>query len=247
FEEATDLLLSDRGLHLYADRPDLQFGPLSILVAIPFTALGGAGSWAAMITFSMVGVGVMWLLTDTVWRLRPDLDERTSGLVLAIAGVLFVVVWGDVTVRTAHIDDAITIAAIASAVWAVAVGRPWWVVFGLAIAGAARPWGLIFAPLAAVLPGRHRWLRVALVIGLTAMTWAPFVIADRGTFDASSFEILNEASSSLRVLGVSAATTPGWVRPIQLLGGTALAAALVWRGRWTAVVMAGVAFRLLID
>lgn len=243
FEEAADLLVSDRGLHLYGDRPDLQFGPLSIILALPFTAFGNA--WAAMIVFSALGVGVVWLLTDAVARLRPRVDIPAS--VLLFSGSLFVVVWGDVAVRTAHIDDAITIAAAVAAVWALARGKPGWVVLALVVAGAAKPWGLIFAPLAAVLPGRWRGWRVVVVGVVAGLTWAPFVIADSGTLDASSFEIINELSSSLRVLGAAAATTPEWVRPLQLIGGFALAALLVGRGRWTAVVMAGVAFRLLID
>ncbi len=247
FADATALLLSDRSLHLYSDRPDLQFGPLSIVIAIPFTALDGVGSWAAMVVFSAVGVGVMWLVADSVRQLRPDLDEQVYWPVLVFAGLLFVVVWGDVAVRTAHIDDAVTIAATAAAVWALARGRPWWVVLGLAVAGAAKPWGLMFAPLAAVLPGPRRWVRVALVVGLAGLTWAPFVLVETGTLDASSFEIINELSSSLRSLGVAAATTPVWVRPVQLIAGTALASAVVWRGRWTAAVTAGVGFRLLID
>lgn len=247
FEEATDLLLSDRGLHLYGDRPDLQFGPLSIVTALPFTALGSLGSWVVMVLFSAVGVGVVWVLVDSVRRLRPNLDEEAFGRVVLFAGVLFIVVWGDVAVRTAHIDDAITIAATAAAVGAIARGRPWWAVAGLAVAGAAKPWGLIFAPLAAVLPGPRRWLRVLVVFGAAGLTWMPFVLAEPGTLDTSSFGIANELSSSLRALGVTAATTPDWVRPVQLAGGFALAAFLVWRGRWTAVVMAGVAFRLLID
>ncbi|NNC93483.1 MAG: hypothetical protein HKN80_13430 [Acidimicrobiia bacterium] len=247
FEEATDLLLSERGLHLYADRPDLQFGPLSIVAALPLTALGRAGSWAAMVLFSAVGIGIVWVLADSVRRIRPELDKEAFERVVLFAGVLFLVVWGDVAVRTAHIDDAITIAATAAAVNAIVRGRPWWAVVGLAVAGAAKPWGLLFAPLAAVLPGTRRWVRVLLVAGVAGLTWIPFVIAEPGTLDASSFEIANELSSSLRALGVSAATTPGWVRPVQLIGGTALAAALVWRGRWTAAVMAGVAVRLLID
>jgi hypothetical protein len=86
-----------------------------------------------------------------------------------------------------------------------------------------------------------------MVFVVAGLTWAPFVIADSSTLDASSFEIINEPSSSLRALGVASATTPAWVRPTQLLGGAVIAAALVWRSRWTAVVMAGVAFRLLID
>ncbi|MDH3538583.1 MAG: hypothetical protein OEP52_01190 [Acidimicrobiia bacterium] len=244
FEEASDLLLSDRSLHLYADRPDLQFGPLSIVAALPFTVLGGLGGWAAMLVFSAVGIVVVWVLVDSVRRLRPRLDE---GRVVLFAGVLFVVVWGDVAVRTAHIDDAITIAATAAAIGAIARGRPWWAVVGLAVAGAAKPWGLIFAPLAAVLPGSRPWLRVIAVVALAGFTWAPFFLVEPNTLDASSFAIINEPSSSLRALGVAAATTPAWVRPAQLAGGFTLAAALVWRGRWTGVVMAGVAFRLLID
>ncbi|MCP4251287.1 MAG: hypothetical protein GY778_29980, partial [bacterium] len=247
FDEAADLLVGDEGLGLYAARPDLQFGPGSIAVALPFAALGSLGSWAAMLAFSAVGIWVVWLLMDSVRRLRPNLDQVAFAQTQLFAGVLFILVWGDVAIRTAHIDDGITIAAAATAVWAIARGRPWWVVVSLAVAGAAKPWGLIFAPLAAVLPGRYRWVRVALVFGLAGLTWAPFVIAEAATLDASSFDIANEMSSSLRVLGVTAATTPDWVRPLQLVGGTAIAAALVWRGRWSAVLMAGVAFRLLID
>jgi hypothetical protein len=247
FEEATELLLSDRALQLYAARPDLQFGPLSIVTALPFTALGNLGSWVAMMGFSAVGIGVVWVLADSVRRFRPPLDQHAFGRAVLFGGMLFVVVWGDVAVRTAHIDDAVTIAATAAAVGAVFRGHPWWAVVGLAVAGAAKPWGLIFAPLAAVLPGRRRWIRVLVVFGAAGLTWLPFVIAEPGTLDASSFEIVNELSSSLRALGVTAATTPAWVRPVQLIGGTALASFLLWRHRWSAVVMAGVAFRLLID
>lgn len=247
FDEAADLLLSSRGLHLFADRPDLQFGPVSIVVALPFTALGELGNWTAMVAFSALGIGVVWLLSDAIRRLRPDLDPVAFQTVLIVSGILFVLVWGDVAVRTAHIDDAITVASAAAAVWAITRGRPWWVVLALAVGGAAKPWGLIFAPLAATLPGRRRWWRVAVVLVLAGLTWAPFLIADAGTLDTARFEILNEPSSSLRALGVTAAATPSWVRPVQLVGGAAIAAALVWQGRWSAVLMAGVAFRLLID
>jgi hypothetical protein len=73
------------------------------------------------------------------------------------------------------------------------------------------------------------------------------LLAEPATLDASSFEIVNEASSALRRLGVAAAATPRWVRPVQLLGGAAIAAALVRWGRWHRAVMAAVALRLLLD
>lgn len=249
FEDAVDLLFSgDPGgaLSLYGDRPDLQFGPLSIVVAIPFTLLGSLGSWSAMVVFSALGVGVVWMLRRALGLLDTGRSWEKWHMTDLLAAALFVVVWGDVAVRTAHIDDAITLAAAAAGVLAVAHRRPGWVVIALAVAAAAKPWGLIFAPLAAALPDR-RLLRVTAVVVLAGLTWLPFIIAEPATLDASSFEIANETSSSLRALGITSPTTPAWVRPAQLIGGFGLAAVLVWKGRWTAALMAGVAFRLLID
>lgn len=247
FEDATELLLGESPLRLYVERPDLQFGPLSIVIALPFTALGDGGALAVMIGFSALGLGVVWLLFDTVSSLRTAIDREMVGPAYLAGGILFVAVWGDVSVRTAHIDDAITLIGGAVAMWALARRLRWWVVVAVTVAGAAKPWGLMFAPLAAVLPGRNRWVRVVAVAALASATWAPFVIAQPDTLNVSGFEIINEASSSLRRLGVTAAMTPQWVRPAQLIGGLLIATALVWRGRWTAVMMATVAFRLLID
>jgi hypothetical protein len=58
---------------------------------------------------------------------------------------------------------------------------------------------------------------------------------------------VNDPTSVLRAFGVDAATTPGWVRPAQLVGGFALAALAVTRGRWLAAVLAAVAWRLLLE
>ena len=188
FEDATDLLFSGSaggGLGLYGERPDLQFGPVSILAAVPFTLLGSLGSWAAMVFFSALGVGVVWLLRRALGMLGTGRSWNEWHLADLLAGGLFVVVWGDVAVRTAHIDDAITLAAAAAGVLAIARGRPGWVVVALAVAGAAKPWGLIFAPLAAVLPGR-RLVRVGAVVALAGLTWLPFIIAEPATLDAST-------------------------------------------------------------
>ena len=62
-----------------------------------------------------------------------------------------------------------------------------------------------------------------------------------------TFEIVNDPASSLRAFGIDAATTPDWVRPVQLLGGLVLVALLVVAGRWPGAVLAGISWRLLLD
>ena len=92
------------GLHLYRDHPELQFGPLSIVAALPFTIFGeDGGSIAAMVVSSVVGLVAFWFLLRTVERL----GARPSRFVCTAAGVVFVATWSDVAVRTAHIDDAL--------------------------------------------------------------------------------------------------------------------------------------------
>ena len=81
------------------------------------------------------------------------------------------------------------------------------------------------------------------VIGLAAL----FVLADPATLAAARFGIPNAPSSSLRVLGVNATTTPAWDRPVQFALGLALGAVAVLRGRWAAVVMVAAAARIALD
>jgi hypothetical protein len=92
----------------------------------------------------------------------------------------------------------------------------------LAASADAKPWALAFIPLLLVLP-RDRWQRAVPVwLAAVAAAWLPFVLADPQTLHAGGFAIPNVASSSLRALGVTAASTPSWDRPVQLLLGAAL-------------------------
>lgn len=248
FELAADLLVGDgpggdgQGLALYRDHPELQFGPLSILVALPLTLLGGAGEIVVMILGSVAGLVLVRMSLDAYGEIRPR--------VAAVVAVVIVVTWGDVVVRTAHIDDAITLLAVAAAVRAITQDRgraSTLATVMLAVAAAAKPWGVIFAPLAAAPAGRWRWLRPIVAAGIGVATWVPFMLAAPATLDTSEFGIRTDPTSVLRALGVDAATTPTWVRPAQLVGGMVLVAALVAARRWPAAVLAGVAWRLLLD
>jgi hypothetical protein len=275
FHDAARLLIGDGppgetgGLRLYGDHPEFQFGPLSIFVAVPLSFLGEtAGSWVAMLLASGGGLLALALLLDAVEGLRPGFRATVGRGVIALAGATFIITWGDVAVRTAHIDDAVALIAIAAAVrWCARMqptGGRWKPMLALAVAAAAKPWGVIFAPLAllpAVTPDEAgwRWLgawlranraglaRVAMVGVMALLTWAPFIIAEPQTLDTAEFGIPNDPTSVLRALGVSDPTTPSWVRPAQLTGGMALVAVVVARGWWPSALLVGMAWRLLLD
>jgi hypothetical protein len=247
----------DGGLHLYGEHPEYQFGPVAVVLAAPVARMPDAvDQLAAMLAASVLGL----IAFASVIRTLVATGSSASRGVWTVTGVAFVVVWADVAVRTAHVDDAIALAATAVALAATATataetgtrtGRRAAVVIALGLAAAAKPWAIAFAPLVIAANGgriHHRSLRDLALVGVIAVAgWAPFVVADHATLDTSSFEIVNDPTSVLRAFGVDAATTPGWVRPAQLVGGFALAALAVTRGRWLAAVLAAVAWRLLLE
>lgn len=271
FHDSSRLLIGDGppgevgGLHLYGDHPEFQFGPLSIGLAVPFSLMGyTVGSWAAMLVASVAGLIAFALVLDTIERLRPGFRAQVRPLVLLASGTAAIVTWGDVAVRTAHIDDAIALVAITTAMRCCAGGESRPCVVALAVAAAAKPWAIMFAPLAllpvadpcvAGLRWVGRWLaanragvvRVARVGILALLGWAPFVVAEPHTLDVTDFGIPNDPTSVLRAFGISDPMTPSWVRPAQLLGGIAIVGLVVVRGWWPSALLAGTAWRLLLD
>lgn len=254
FHDAARLLVGDPavdgagGLALYRDHPEFQFGPLSAAISIPFSLFGlRVGSWLAIAVGSALGLVAVTAVAAAAGRVRSDVVGPARTRSLVVGAVVLVVVWGDVAVRTAHLDDAVALTATALAVWALTDRRPWWATVLLGVAAAAKPWAIVFVPLLLVMPGRGRLLRPAVAGGLALATWLPFVLAEPATLDVRDHRIVNEATSALRALGVTSATTPEWVRPTQLLAGLAVVGLLVLAGRWPAALMAGVAVRLVID
>jgi hypothetical protein len=84
-------------------------------------------------------------------------------------------------------------------------------------------------------------------VAVSLAAWLPFVLADRGTTGAGSYNQANDPASALRALGVHAAGTPGWVRPTQVLLALALGVLAVRLGRWPAVVAVALAARIALD
>ena len=244
FATGAALLSSDQtgaGLHLYATHPQLQIGPLTFLAATP---LNGLATWLSGAIAAVTIAASAPAMLQSLSRLPGlTISTRQSGLAAAV----LMPVWAELAVHYTHLDDALALALLVAAIHAVARSRPLAAALLLAASAGAKPWALAFVPLLLVLP-RVRWRRTAAVwLAVVVAAWLPFVLADPRTLHASGFSIPNVASSSLRALGVTAASTPSWDRPLQLLVGVILGAVAVHRGRWLVVPAVVLAVRMLLD
>jgi len=233
------------GLHLYADHPELQIGPLAFLAAMPWTFLSvGAGRLVAVVVLCSLGPAALALIV----RLVPVGDPRRAMRRVVPAGLLLLVVWTELAAKTGHLDDVLALLLTLLALNAAARQRP--LLAALLLAGAAdsKPWALAFVPILLMLP-RPDWLRAAAVwVGAIAAAWLPFVLADPATVHAlATFVLPNAPSSALRAIGVLSPHTPPWDRAAQIVLGATLGAVAVRRGHWPAVVVVALAVRVLLD
>jgi hypothetical protein len=234
-------LAAPGGLHLYANYPQYQIGPLSFLVAAVVQPLG---SWAGQLLILAIGAVVI-AVAESFATGRTDLQGARR---LVVAELLFVPLWAELAIHFTHLDDALVLGAGATAVWALHTGRDRWLGALLGAAVAAKPWAAVFLPLVLALPSPQRLRGLVWSLGIPVVAWLPFVVSDPSTiWSTSQFTIANAADSSLRALGVGSARTPGWDRTAQLLLGLVVGAAAVVRRRWAAVLLAGIAVRLLLD
>lgn len=240
------------GLHLYANYPEYQIGPLSFLVATPFRLLGpGNGRIPAVFVMTAAIPMLVWLLERTAHTLWRD-DARFSVTLLQsttlVGGVVVAQAWSPLATIYSHLDDVMLLSAGIVALWAVAHRRPMILGAMIGVAIAAKPWGVVVLPLALALPGgRDRLKALALGGGIAAAAWLPFVIGDPGTLDAIEPVVTTSTESVLHLFGVAATDAPAWVRPVQL-GAALLATGLtLLRGRWAAVLVVGIAVRVALD
>nr|WP_223242123.1 hypothetical protein [Streptomyces sp. CBMA123] len=240
----------DGGLSLYAHHPELQIGPVSLAAArltAPFSP--HVGELVAEAVSAGLGLVMLVLVgrTAALYYLGTGINHRRLQQRLLIAGLAFIPMWVEVSVRFAHLDDVLALFFTTLAAHALARGKPFQVALFLALAVDSKPWALAFAPLLLALP-RPAWLRTALWFCLlVAIAWLPFYLGNLDTMAAAKFTIPNQPASALRWFGVTDPATPWWDRPTQFALGIGLGCVAVWRGRWPAVVLLGADARILLD
>ena len=238
------VLFSPQGLHFYALHPEVQMGPLTLVVAAPFVLLlhGAVGKSAAMVALLLVG-----LLTLREVRSLVDPGDRAGRRRWLLTGSGLMIGWSVVAVHNGHADDALALASCAVAVRLLRNDRPVLSALALGIGVDFKPWVLPFAAVL-LLADRRRMLAAAGVLALTvAVAWTPFFLADPHTVNVLHYRFPIDARSTLRLIGVPDRLTPPWCRSAQLAGGAALAALAVVRGRWPSALLVVIAFRLLLD
>ncbi len=240
FAEGSDQLLHSSGLHVYADHPELQTGPLALVVAAVLQPLSPAAAQRVALVL-MTAVGPLLLAALAT---RMPVRRRTARVFLA--GVFLLPAWTVLSVRWGHLDDVLAMAVAVGAVCAVSARRPAWAGVALAAAITSKPWAIGFLPLVLALPA-HRVRAALLAAAGTAIAWLPFVLADPGTLTALRPNVALVPSSGLHTLGARGEVVPAWGRTAQLLLAPAAALAVVLSRRWTGVLLVAVAVRLALD
>lgn len=236
------------GVHVYANYPQVQIGPLSLLLATPFRLLGRTdGRIAASLLGTAVAPVVVFSLERAALALWHEADRRVVALTALLGGLVVVQAWSPLATIYARLDDVLLLLALAVAVWAVAHRRPWLVGAALGTGMALKPWGIVALALVLALPRRDWWRAAVPAAAMTAVAWLPFVIGDPGTLRSLRPQALTSPESVLGLFGVPFADAPGWVRPVQFGAALLLGAVAVARGRWGAVLLVGIALRVGLD
>jgi len=164
------------GLHIFADYPALQMGPLSYLVTGVLRHLSpDNGLVAAEVLLQAVGLLIVFLIERIALLARPKLaGTKAFQLTLLAGGAVFLVAWSELAAAFAHLDDGLALLLAVLAVRAAVSPGPapsspgpaavssgpapaspgtasiWWppLLSGLCIGLAvdAKPWALVFLP-----------------------------------------------------------------------------------------------------
>lgn len=239
--------LPDGGLHLYAKHAELQMGPVTFALAWVADDIAGVHS---LLLLTLLGTAMLFptlRLAELGVRRLPGSQPARPVVVLA-AFAITTALWVQMPLF-GHLDDCLVLLPLTAAFWAIACERPVLgaVLVGLACAG--KPWGVVGLPLLlAPLPGRSRWRAFAVAVGVVAMVYGPFLLADLHTLTAGKPTLLVDRLSSLQLLGIARGSHPwGWLRAVQFGVAVALGAVAVARRQLSSALLIGIAVRLLLD
>src|SRR5581483_10171131 len=207
------------GLQTLGAHPALATGPLSLVVT-RFLQIGGTNGLArAQFLMWALGPAALVLLERAGRRSRPAGDRLAVDLTVLSGGAVLLQTWALAAGSAGHIDDVLTMSFAALAVWATAERRPGVLACAIALATAAKPWGLFLLPLTLAPQLRHPLRTAALALGVTALPWLPFALADHALISQHLYDHFVMPRSGLAALGMPQEMAPHWVRPAQVLGG----------------------------
>jgi hypothetical protein len=236
------------GMHVYANYPQLQIGPVALLLAAAVAPFGATGGWLiAALSMTLAGLVVLYLVEHVARTVRPDVDATSSAVTMLVGGGSFVVSWELLAVYYGHLDDVLALLLLACALVAVAHRSPILAGLCIGLAADAKPWALACAALLLVFPLRQSWRAGMVAAAVIGLAWLPFVLADPHTLGVAAFTIPNVPASGLHALGVTTPATPSWDRAAQLGIGCLLGAVAVARRRWEAVIALGLGVRIALD
>lgn len=244
--QASHGLTGSVGLHIYGQRPDLTFGPLSLVAAVPLRYLGPNLGWpgTSAILFA-AAVGCLWFLRGAARHagVRDDLRARCA---LLVGGVFTLLALDGPAAFWGHPDDVFTLLAVSAAVWASAQRR--WVLASVMVGVAAgfKPWGIFVLALAAH-GDLRRWRGPLLALVVAVLPWLPFIAADRGTLNVSHIHVAVFPSSGLRLLDGLGGASPGWAHTLQLVVAIGAGAIALARGRWELIPLVAYVARVELD
>lgn len=238
------------GLHLYANYPRLQIGPLAFVLTEGLRQLGPhQGVFVTEALLMALGLYLLHELTRIATIIRPELVRQSAALrmTILVGGAFFLIDWAELSATFVHLDDAVALMLAVLAVRAAVAEHPILTGLCIGLATDCKPWALVFVPIVLVLPIRA-WVRaIAVALVTIAVAWLPFAVADHHTVAAMHYTIRNLPGSGLRALGVRDPRTPSWDRSAQFLIGCGLGVIATWRGRWPAVILLGVGARIALD
>lgn len=231
---------SQGGLHLFATHPELQMGPLTMVVAAGLVGTVGPAlsSWFAGALMLSLGALDVWFLA----LLAPGRRLRRW----VVSAAVVIPAWSVLAVHYGHLDDVLALTFMSAGLLLARRRQPWAAAVAIGLAAAAKPWAL---PMLFMAWGdrEHRAKRLGLGLVVSVLPWLPFVIGDPRTMHIGSFVIRNAADSALRVWGVTDPMTPWWCRFAQLGLGALVAWYAARAGRIEWIPIAVIASRLVID
>ena len=246
FVTGSALLRGQHPLGLFAaTHPQLQIGPLALIVAVPFTLIAGG---SVLVKAAIFAGGLVCIRSaeaagpaGTRFRLGGS-GARHRTVVPSTVG--FRCDLGPPGRRLGRGCGTCAAMVALSRNRSLSSG----VVLGVAIA--AKPWACPALPAPLAVPPGRRLRALLAALGIPVLVWLPFLIAAPGSLRAlASFHIPLSASSGLHLLlGLPVGTAyPAWVRPLQF-GWPSLASVLVARrGLWWAVPAVAFGLRLVLD